>query len=215
MSKSKANQIDPVELAGDVGLEPLRYHLLRDIVFGNDGEFSYEGLIDRYNADLANNLGNLLQRVSTVVHQKSAGVGPRPTPPEAGTRLSALVTDATQAAAEFWERSDPKGALEETWRLIRDANAELESSEPWKLPPGEAVDAILGDALEVLRIIAVLVAPAMPKAAKEIWRRLGMPGEVDEPGIVARGTLDWGGYPGGIAVEKGAPLFPRRQTAAP
>ncbi len=213
MSKSKANQVDPVELAGDVGLDPLRYHLLRDVTFGSDGEFSYEGLIERYNADLANNLGNLLQRVSTVVQQKSSGVGPRPTP--AGSHLSALVTDATRLAVEAWERSDPKEALEETWRLIRDANAELESSEPWKLPPGEAVDAILGNALEVLRIVAVLVAPAMPRAAKEIWRRLGMPGEADEPGIVERGALCWGGYPGGIAVEKGAPLFPRRQTAAP
>jgi methionyl-tRNA synthetase len=212
MSKSKANQVDPVELAGDVGLDPLRYHLLRDIAFGNDGDFSYEGMIDRYNADLANNLGNLLQRVSTVVHQKCDGIGPHPR--RAGSRLSELVSETALSAAAAWERSDPKGALEATWQLIRDANTELESSEPWKLPQGETVEAILGDALEVLRIVAVLVVPAMPQVAAEIWRRLGLPGEVDEPGTVSRGALSWGGYPGGLSVEKGAPLFPRRRAAA-
>lgn len=211
MSKSKANQIDPVSLATDVGLDPLRYHLLRDITFGNDGEFSYEGLIERYNADLANNLGNLLQRVSTVVQQKCAGIGPRPAD---GSRLAPLVSAASLAAAAAWDRSDPKEALEATWKLIRDANTELEASEPWKLPPGAAVEAILGDALEVLRIVAVLLAPAMPRVAAEIWRRLGMPGVVDEPGILERGALSWGGYPGGLAVEKGVPLFPRRVAAA-
>ena len=92
--------------------------------------------------------------------------------------------------------------------MIRDANAELESSEPWKLPPGEAVDAILGDALEVLRIVAVLVAPAMPKAAKEIWRRLGMPGEVDEPGIVERGALVLGRVSGRDRRRKGSAALP-------
>ncbi|MGA8296728.1 MAG: class I tRNA ligase family protein, partial [Acidimicrobiales bacterium] len=215
MAKSKANQIDPVELADDVGLDPLRYHLLRDIAFGNDGDFSYEGLIERYNADLANNLGNLLQRVSTVVHQKCNGIGPRPRPHGSGSRLSIVVTEAATAAAQAWDRSDPKVALEETWRLIRDANSELEASEPWKLPPGDAVEAILGDALEVLRIVAMLASPAMPSISKEIWRRLGMPGEADEAGAVEAGALEWGGYPGGLAVEKGAPLFPRRNTQTP
>jgi methionyl-tRNA synthetase len=213
MSKSKANQIDPVGLADDVGLEPLRYHLLRDIAFGNDGEFSYEGLTERYNSDLANNLGNLLQRVSTVVEQKRDGIGPAPQTLSSGSRLASLVGETALVAATAWDRSDPKTALEATWRLIRDANTELESSEPWKLPPGEELDAILGDALEVLRIVAVLVVPAMPNAAAEIWRRIGLPGTVDEPGAVERGALDWGRYPGGVAVEKSAPLFPRRQAA--
>jgi methionyl-tRNA synthetase len=213
MSKSKANQVDPLPLADDVGLDPLRYHLLRDIAFGNDGEFSYEGLIERYNADLANNLGNLVQRVATVVGQKCAGVGPRPQPAGSASRVSSLVGESALSAAAAWERADPKGALEATWQLIRDANAELEASEPWKLPPGAAVEAILGDALEVLRIVAVLVSPAMPQAAAEIWRRLGLKGEVDEPGSVERGALTWGGYPGGLQVEKGAPLFPRRSVA--
>jgi methionyl-tRNA synthetase len=212
MSKSKANQIDPVELADDVGLDPLRYHLLRDIAFGNDGEFSYEGLIERYNADLANNLGNLLQRVAAVVDLKRAGIGPRPRSPNSAG-LAQLATRSADAALAAWESSDPKSALEATWQMIRDANAELERAEPWKMAAGEELDAILGDALEVLRIVAVLVAPAMPSVAREIWRRLGIPGQVDEPGVVANGALTWGGYPGG-PVEKGAPLFPRRRAAA-
>ena len=91
------------------------------------------------------------------------------------------------------------------------ANAELELAEPWKLPPGPQVDAVLGDALEALRIVAVLVSPVMPGAAAELWARIGLQGRPDEPGTAgARGGLDWGGYPGGRLVVKGAALFPRR-----
>ena len=100
-------------------------------------------------------------------------------------------------------------ALEATWRLIRETNAELETAEPWKADPGPAVDAVLGSALEVLRIVALLVSPAIPSSADEIWRRIGLDGSPADQRLPAAGT--WGGYPGGIAVEKGAPLFPRRK----
>lgn len=104
-----------------------------------------------------------------------------------------------------------------TWRLIHEANVELESREPWKLPPGDEVDGILGDALEVLRIVAILASPAMPQASQTIWRRLGLEGEVAAPGQASAGdgALGWGGYPGGQPVERTAPLFPRREPADP
>jgi methionyl-tRNA synthetase len=104
----------------------------------------------------------------------------------------------------------PHEALEETWRLIGAANARLEAAEPWKMDPGPEVDAVLGDALEVLRIVAVLSWPATPSTAVEIWRRIGMPGDP----AASRLPLDagWGGYPGGVAVIKGDPLFPRRKA---
>ena len=93
------------------------------------------------------------------------------------------------------------------------ANAELEAVEPWKLPPGPEASAVLGDALEVLRLVAVLASPAMPSACAEIWRRLGLEGRPDEAGAAAPGgVLSWGGYPGGLRVEKGGALFPRRST---
>jgi methionyl-tRNA synthetase len=216
MSKSRANQVDPLALAADVGVDPLRYHLLRDVTLGADGDFTYEGLVGRYNADLANNLGNLLSRVATVVESKCGGIGPAPRESRAGGRLASFALQTVEAATEAWEASAPHDALEGTWRLIRETNAELEEREPWRLPPGEQVEEVLGDALEALRLIAVLISPAMPTTAAEIWRRLGLPGQVAEPGRAdpLRGELAWGGYPGGLRVVKGDPLFPRRRDRA-
>jgi methionyl-tRNA synthetase len=110
-------------------------------------------------------------------------------------------------AASAWERVAPSEALEATWRLIRETNAALEAAEPWNAPPGPAVDAVLGDALEILRIVAVLVSPAIPGAAAEIWRRLGLPGSPLEERLPE--AVRWGGYPGGLVVHRGPPLFPR------
>ncbi|MHB8670157.1 MAG: methionine--tRNA ligase, partial [Acidimicrobiales bacterium] len=101
-------------------------------------------------------------------------------------------------------------ALEATWRLVREANSHLEAHEPWKAEPGPAVDAVLGDALEVLRLVAVLAWPAMPEAARTIWGRIGLSGSPGDQRLTASGALSWGGYPGGLPVERAAPLFPRR-----
>jgi methionyl-tRNA synthetase len=213
MGKSAFNQISPVELAADIGNDALRYYLLRDVALGSDGEFSYEGLIARYNADLANNLGNLLSRVATVVGSKCGGLGPSPQSLADGSRLAEVAAEVTAAAVASWGAFAPHEGLEATWRLIRAANAELEAIEPWKLEPGPAVDAVLGDALEVLRIVAVLIAPVMPATAPEIWRRLGLEGSPCAAGNAgADGVLSWGGYPGGLTVERSAPLFPRRKA---
>jgi methionyl-tRNA synthetase len=213
MSKTKLNQIDPVELASDIGVDPLRYHLVREVTLGADGDFTYEGLIARYNADLANNLGNLLARVAAVVASKCGGIGPAPRPAAPGVRLSEVAAEVVEASRLAWGRFAGHEALEATWRLVRAANGELEAAEPWKLEPGAAVDAVLGDALEALRIVAVLVSPVMPTTAAELWTRIGLPGRPDEPGAAGEGgRLFWGGYPGGLSVTKGEPLFPRRAT---
>jgi methionyl-tRNA synthetase len=216
MAKSRANQIDPVALAADVGVDALRYHLLRDVVLGLDGDITYEGLIGRYNADLANNLGNLLQRVTTVVQSKCGGLGPAPRPAGAGNRLAGLAAATVEAVRSAWEKMKPHEALEVTWQLIHETNVELERHEPWKLPPGDEVDGVLGDALEVLRIVAILASPAMPQTAQTIWGRLGLEGDAAMPGRASAtaGALSWGGYPGGHLVEKAAPLFPRRRNGA-
>jgi methionyl-tRNA synthetase len=212
MSKSQTNHVDPVELADDVGLDPLRYHLLRDVTLGLDGEFTYEGLVARYNADLANNLGNLLQRVSTLVQTKCGGVGPAP---RGGGELAALVEGFVDQTRRAWTDYRPHEALEATWNIIGATNAALEATEPWKLDPGEEVEAVLGDALEALRIVTILASPAIPDSSAEIWRRLGLAGAPDAAGIAAPdGGLAWGGYPGGTEVERGKPLFPRRQLEA-
>jgi methionyl-tRNA synthetase len=213
MSKTRLNQIDPVALAEDVGVDALRYHLLRDVALGADGEFSAEGLTARYNADLANNLGNLVSRVATVVKSKCDGIGPAPEPAGPDNRIARCAIEACERSRERWERLAPHEALESAMLLVHETNHELEVTEPWKLQPGPEADAVLGNALEAIRIVAILVSPAMPAIAQEIWRRIGLPGAVDEAGRAAPGgDLAWGRYPGGLPVEKGDPLFPRRQV---
>jgi methionyl-tRNA synthetase len=204
MSKSSATQITPAELVPTFGVDGFRYHFLRDQAFGPDGDFSFEGMVSRYNADLANNLGNLLARVSTVVGRKCGGVGPAPDP---ASKLGDVAAEVYDAAAAAWDRVAPSEALEATWRLVRETNAALEAAEPWKHDPGPEVDAVLGDALEVLRILAVLAQPAVPRAAEEIWRRIGMEGSVAAQRLPD--AARWGGYPGGLTVLTGDPLFPR------
>jgi len=108
-----------------------------------------------------------------------------------------------------WARWAPPEALEVTWRLIGATNAELEATEPWKMDPGPEVDSVLGNALEVLRIVAVLIAPAMPASAAEIWRRIGIEGDPSSARVPD--DVAWGQYPGGAPVVKGDPLFPRRK----
>jgi len=202
----KITEVSPLALADEFGVDPLRYHLLRDVPLGGDGDFSYEGIVARYNADLANNLGNLLSRVATVVHSKCGGVGPAPDPESTLSARAAEVLAETSAA---WARWAPHEALEATWRLIGATNAELEATEPWKMDPGPQVDSVLGNALEVLRIVAILIAPAMPASAAEIWRRIGLEGDPSSARVP--GDAAWGQYPGGVPVVKGDPLFPRRK----
>ena len=207
MSKTALNQIAPADLVDDFGIDAYRYHFLRDQPFGPDGDFSYEGMVARYNADLANNFGNLLSRVATVVGKKCGGVGPAPAD---SSPLAGVAAESVAAAIDGWARPAPSDALDVTWRLIRETNAYLEANEPWKAEPGPAVDAVMGDALEALRIVAVLASPAMPGACAEVWRRIGLSGSPSDGPVPE--SVQWGGYPGGLPVEKGEPLFPRKQA---
>jgi methionyl-tRNA synthetase len=204
MSKTAFNQIAPADLVPEFGVDGYRYHFLRDQPFGPDGEFSYEGMIARYNADLANNLGNLLSRVATVVERKCGGIGPAPA---SDSRLASIAGEVLADAVAAWDRGAPSEALEATWRLVHETNSELEAKQPWKSEPGPEVDTVMGDALEALRIVTLLVTPAIPDSAAEIWRRIGLGGLPSEQRLP--GAAAWGGYPGGLPVEKGAPLFPR------
>jgi len=205
-SNIRFSQITPADLVSEYGVDATRYHLLRDTPFGPDGDFSYEGLSARYNADLANNFGNLVSRVTTVVGSKCGGTGPAP---QASSPLREVAAEVVAATAEAWDRLAPSEALDATWRLIRQTNAYLEANEPWKAEPGARVDAVLGDALEAVRIVCLLAWPAVPGSAAEAWRRLGLAGSPAELRLPA--AAEWGGYPGGLAVDKGPPLFPRRK----
>jgi methionyl-tRNA synthetase len=201
----KLTEITPQSLCEQYGVDAVRYYLLRNTPLGTDGEFSLESLTDRYNADLANNLGNLAARVATVVGSKCGGVAPSPDP------ASPLATAAAAAVAESaaaWERFAPHEALEATWRLIGAANAELERTEPWKAEPG-SVDDVLGSAVEAVRMVAILISTAMPETAAEIWRRYGFAGDLDDLDFTA--ATAWGAGHGGHEIVKGEPLFPRKK----
>ncbi len=205
LSKTGLTQIAPADLVADFGVDGFRYHFLRDVSFGPDSEFSYEGMVARYNSDLANTLGNLLSRVATVVAKKCDGIGPAP---EVDSPLAAAAADAYRNAADAWARVQPSVALDATWNLLRETNAYLEQHEPWKLPEGsDEVKAVLGNALEVLRLAAILSSPALTRAAEAIWAAIGLDGSPLDQRLPA--AAEWGGYPGELTVTKGQPLFPR------
>jgi len=183
----------PADLVARFGVDGVRYHLLRDNPFGPDGEFSYEGVVARYNADLANTLGNLVARVTALVASRCGGIGPAPRP---DSPLAPVAAAAREEADRAWEQPQPAAALAAVWRLVAATNSYLVANEPWRGGP----DHVLGDALEALRAIAVLAWPAIPGTAEEIWRRIGLQWTVDQPSAA---------YEGGRRVYKGAPLFPR------
>ena len=207
MSKTSGNVVDPLDLVDDVGVDAFRYYVLANTNYGNDGDFTYEGLIGRYNSDLANNLGNLTARIATVIEKKCAGLG---TAPRQDSALAAIAQQAVADATSHWANVQPSKALDATWSLIRATNAHLETHEPWKAEPGVDLDAVMGDALEALRIIAILSYPAMPDTAQEIWRRIGLAGNIQDQRIPS--STQWGGYQAGQVVLKGDSLFPRRKA---
>jgi len=206
MSKTSGNVVNPLDLIPEVGVDGFRYYVLAETPYGNDGDFTYEGLIARYNSDLANNLGNLLARVATVVEKKCNGIGPAPSP---DSPLAAAAAAALEATTAGWAEVQPSRALDATWSLIRATNSHLEANEPWKAEPGAVVDGVMGDALEALRIVAVLASPALPATCQTVWDRIGLTGRVVDQRLPAAAT--WGAYPGGIRVTKGDSLFPRKQ----
>ena len=208
MSKTSGNVVNPLDLVDEFGVDGFRYYVLSDTSYGNDGDFTYEGLVSRYNSDLANNLGNLAARIASVVDKKCAGLGTAPNP---DSPLAAFAKDAVAETSACWQLVQPSRALEATWSLIRATNAHLENHEPWKAEPSDLLNTVMGDALEALRIVTLLAFPAIPDTAREIWRRIGMTTDIEQCRIPA--DTEWGLYRAGSPVEKGTPLFPRRTVA--
>jgi methionyl-tRNA synthetase len=210
MSKTRTNQIAPADLVADFGVDGFRYHFVADQRFGPDGDFSYEGMLARYNADLANNFGNLVSRVLNMAVNYCGGVVPEER--ENGPLVAAAAAAYDGMAAHMAKLDFSSGFLA-VWDLIRAANAFIEDRAPWALHKAgdtAATAAVLGDCLETLRIVALLASPAIPNATAELWRRLGLSGSPEHQRLPAAAA--WGQLPAGSKLEKGESLFPRREA---
>ncbi len=212
VSKSLGNMISPLAMRERYGFEPFRYYLLREMSFGHDASFSEQGMVARVNADLANNLGNLVSRALQMTARFAEGRVPEaaaPGGPEAELRAAAEAAPAEVDACV--RRTDPRKALEALFRIVDAANSYLEKREPWRAArdPARAaeVGTTLATACEALRITAVLLDAFLPAASREILTRLGVaPGE----GGALPGAAGWGAVAlAGRTVAPGAPLFPR------
>jgi methionyl-tRNA synthetase len=210
MAKTKANQVAPADLVADFGVDGFRYHFVADQRFGPDGDFSYEAMVQRYNSDLANNFGNLANRVLNMAVNYCGGVVPAVR--ENGPLVDAAAT-AYAGISEAIERLDLAGGFAAVWDLIRATNSFIEDRAPWALNKAgdtDAVARVIGDCLESLRIVALLTSPVIPNAAGELWRRLGLSGCPEDQRVPAAAT--WGQLPAGSKLEKGEPLFPRKEA---
>jgi methionyl-tRNA synthetase len=189
MSKSKGNVAAPIkvaeelaELSGadiEIAIDAVRYFLMREVTFGLDGDFSFSGLVGRFNADLANDLGNLLNRTLPLLHNYRQGIVPKPGPldPAAETIANMIgsVADSVGGCLDDLKFSDALGAI---WELVGRANKYMESRAPWKLAKDEArqsqLDTVLYTVLDTVRAVAVFLTPFMPSASAAIWEQLGI-----------------------------------------
>ena len=197
-----ATRIDPNAIADEIGVDPLRYFVLREYALGGDGDFTYESLFQRYESDLGNDLGNLLNRTVSMAHRYFGGEVP------AASTTGDIATLARQhrgRAEDSWEAFAPSRALENTWQIVRDFNGYIEIAKPWALAKNPAsrgeLAQVLANCCEALRWSALLVAPAMPQAAKEILRQLGRSGDEGS------WPSEWR-WPGGSLADA-RPIFPR------
>ena len=211
VSKSSGNVVDPDALADRYGAEALRYYLMRDIATGQDADFNEERLKARYHADLANDLGNLVNRtVSMARRYRSGTLGAGPADKSADAlAIEVLGSEAARRFDAALGAYQIHAALEAVWELIAAANGFVESSAPWKLakdPDRVArLDEVLVTLVEAARLAAVLVHPVIPQASDELLAQLGSPGNL---------TPVWGAVAAGHMVGEPRPVFPRLEPEA-
>ncbi len=211
MSKSKLTGIHPFQLLDVFGVDSYRYYFMREISFGQDGSFSWESMVKRHNADLANGLGNLVSRVLAMLDASFDGVVPDA---RDGSESEPVALRSRGVLGELGSAMDAlhlQTALVVTWDLVAEENRWLVEREPWKLAKDPSRSKELGSVLyaaaETLRILAVLISPIMPSAAARLWEQLGIDEPLSEQRIPE--AADWGKLEPGTQTKKGDALFPR------
>ncbi len=216
MSKSRGNIVRAETILEVLGADALRYFLLREVVFGQDGSFSFDALVQRYNSDLANGYGNLVSRTLTMIGKYFDGVVPEPAKIQKGSPI-AEIPDAVAAVGQSFEALDFSRALERAWTIVAAVDGYLTASAPWKQAEGLTEEqqaalraTVLYTAAESIRIITALVYPVLPEAAAKVWAQLGL-GEIEKADLK---KLAWGGLKPGTKLGVVGPVFPRAEKDA-
>ena len=212
MSKSLQNVVEPNQLIDQFGVDVIRYFLLREVPFGQDGDFSHKALIGRLNSDLANNLGNLLNRTVNMMEKYFAGVVP--TPATNGPEDKALTEKSGEVIAEvriLYNELAYNKILQKIWELVDTTNQYIVKTGPWNLAKTdegkEQLKTVMYNCAESLRVLGILLNPFMPQSTESMMKQLGVETPIQEQGMSS--INDWGGLKPGSQMQKAKQLFPR------
>ncbi len=206
MSKTRGNVVDPFKMVKHYGADAFRYFMMREVPFGNDGDFSELALVGRINSDLANDLGNLLNRTLKMIDTYRGGIVPGSDEPSELSEMAVKVLERVDSAMNDYAFDE---ALKAIWEFIGRANKFIDETAPWKLAKDESqsarLDFVLLNLYEALRLSAMMIAPVMPSTAKRIWTQLGIQ---DDPNTARYDSFVWA-KGAGNSVGKSEVLFPR------
>ena len=212
MSKSLHNVVEPNQLADQFGVDVIRYFLLREVPFGLDGDFSHKALIGRLNSDLANNLGNLLNRTVNMMKKYFDSTIPNPaTPGDEDSELKSKAQEVVNEVRKLYDDLSFNKILQKIWELVDTTNQYIDKTGPWNLAKTdegkERLKTVMYNAAESLRILGVLLFPFMPKSCESLMLQLGVKKTIEEQGM---SSLDnWGNLPSDTKTQKAKQLFPR------
>ena len=211
MSKSIGNVVEPNLLIDQFGVDAIRYFLLREVPFGLDGDFSHKSLINRINSDLANNLGNLLNRTMSMIKRYHDQVIPAPTSPTEDFDLIDEFKKGVEDVHKLYDDLSYNKILERIWLLVDTTNKYIDTNSPWNLVKTETgkirLSTVMYNTVECIRAISILIYPFMPKSADTIMKQLGIEQTIEELGLES--LKNWGGVKPGTRIQPGLQLFPR------